>query len=206
MLVLLVVLPEGIASGISAFFVLVPLTFLGSEISQDLGKRLEQRLWREWRGPPTTRFLRHAGEEFNESIRERVHEKLRGLSVSVPSPSEEERDPAAADVRWEACTKEIIRRTRNRQDFPLVFESLASYGFRRNLLGLKPYGLALSVAALAICLCQAWGDWGDQVAIVTSVVAFFLCCVWIAWVTSKTASISANRYAHALLEAAQKLE
>ena len=45
----------------AAAIVLVPLSFLASQVGADFGKRLEKDLWLKWGGPPTTRFSPAAG-------------------------------------------------------------------------------------------------------------------------------------------------
>ena len=196
--------------GASAAIVFVPLSFLAGQVGADFGKRLENRLWQKWGGPPTTRFLRHSNPEFNAAIRRRLHTKLRSHGLNVPSVDEQECNPQAADVHWEACTKELIRRTRDRKKFPLVFKGLTEYGFRRNLLGLKPFGLLFSSLALLACLWKVGASWCNQqetgVAVSATLISLLLFALWIVWVNSKTVAISANRYARFLLEAAQELE
>src|SRR3972149_7038713 len=154
-LVLASVLPEGLnlPLGGAAALVLVPLAFFAGQLGADFGKKLEKRIWSQWGGPPTTRFLRHSNHEFNRVTRERGHEKLRGFGLHVPTKDDQDQDPRAADEHFESCTEELIRRTRYTSRFPLVFKGLTEYGFRRNLLGLKP--LALSVAAVAL-IASGW--------------------------------------------------
>ena len=210
-LTLAAVLPHGLdlPLGAATAIVFVPLSFLVRQIGADFGKNLEERLWIQWGGPPTTRFLRHSNSEFNSITREQVHAKLRNLGLKVPSVEDQQRDPEAADAYWEACTKELIRRTRDRKRYPLVFKGLIEYGFRRNLLGLKPFGLPLSIVALLACFWKIWAGWGNQEAIAVAVSAALLSLalliLWIVWVRKKVIAISAKRYARFLLEAALDL-
>jgi hypothetical protein len=210
-LLLVAILPRGLdlPLGGAAAVVFVPLAFLAGQLGADFGKRLEKRLWRQWRGAPTTRFLRHSNDEFNQATRARVHEKLRALGLHVPSADEEERDAQAADVHYESCTEELMRRTRDSARFPLVFKGLTDYGFRRNLLGLKPLGLPIAIVALLGCASSAWVGWDVEkpptVAVGAALVTSGLLLTWLAWVNEKTVSLAANRYARFLLEAALEL-
>ena len=147
-LLLAAVVPEGLKLPIggAAALVFAPISFFLSQIGADLGKRLEKSLWTKWGGPPTTRFLRHGNHEFNEVTRDRIHAKLRQLGLHVPTSEEQEQDQRAADMHYQSCTEELIRRTRDTGRFPLVFKGLIEYGFRRNLLGLKVFGVFLTVA------------------------------------------------------------
>jgi hypothetical protein len=211
-LVLAAVLPHGLdlPLGGATAVVFVPLAFLAGQLGADFGKRLEKRLWRRWGGAPTTRFLRHSNNEFNEVTRQRVHEKLRGLGLYVPSPDEQERDARAADVHYESSAEELIRRTRNSGLFPLVFKGLTEYGFRRNLLGLKPLGVPVAGAALLGCVWSVVVGWNAHnppaVAVGAGLLTAGLLLSWLVWVTEKTVNIAANRYARFLLEAALDLQ
>lgn len=205
------ILPRGLEMPVGAATAIVfgPLAFLAGQVGADFGKRLEKPLWKKWDGPPTTRFLRHSNAEFNRVTREQVHAKLRDIGLKVPTEKDQQAAPHAADEYWEACTEELIRRTRNRSRFPLVFKGLTEYGFRRNLLGLKPFGLLLSITALFVCLWRICAGWGSQEQIAVPVGAAFLSLAllmtWTFWVRERTVAISANRYARFLLEAVQEL-
>ena len=100
----------------------------------------------------------------------------------------------------------MIRRTRDRVRFPLVFEGLVQYGYRRNLLGLKRVGLPVSIAALFVCMWRVWAGRLElsavAVAASTSLLCMGLVAIWVVWVREKTVAVAANRYARYLLEAA----
>ena len=144
-------LPEGLnlpLAGASAV-VFVPLSYFLSQIASDFGKRLEPALWKSWGGPPTTRFLRHDNDEFNPATRERVHERLRALGLDIPTTDQEKADRSRALDLYASAVDELRRLTRDTDRFPLVYKGNAEYGFRRNLLGLKTFGVTLTLAAIA---------------------------------------------------------
>ncbi len=207
-LLLAALVPDGLKLplGGAAALVFVPISFFLSQVGADLGKRLEKSLWRDWDGPPTTRFLRHGNHEFNEVTRGRVHDKLRTLDLEVPTPEEHEQDERAADKRYESCTEELIRRTRDQKKFPLVFKGLVEYGFRRNLLGLKTFGVLLALASLAGDAWSTYASWSPDkppaVSIVAGLITAGLLLAWVTWVTERTVKLAANRYARFILEAA----
>lgn len=201
--------PDGLKLplGGAATIVFVPISFLLSQIGADFGKRLEKDLWLKWDGPPTTRFLRHGNNEFNEVTRGRIHDKLSALGLQVPTREEQEQDEHAADKHYESCTEDLIRRTRDAKKFPLVFKGLTEYGFRRNLFGLKVFGLLLAVVGAAGSAWSTYRVWTmanrpPSIAIVVGLIAVGLLLVWLGWVTEHTVKIAANRYARFLLEAA----
>lgn len=207
-LLLAALVPDGLKLplGGAAAVVFVPISFFLSQIGADFGKRLEKRLWCDWGGPPTTRFLRHGNHEFNEITRGRVHDKLRTLGLQVPTPEEHEQDERAADKHYESCTEELIRRTRDQRKFPLVFKGLVEYGFRRNLLGLKTFGVIVALTSLAGAAWSTYTSWSPDklpaVAIVAGLISAGLLLAQVAWVTEHTVKLAANRYARFILEAA----
>lgn len=211
-LLLAALIPEGLKLplGGAAAVVFVPISFFLSQVGADSGKRLERRLWQDWGGPPTTRFLRHGNLEFNEVTRGRVHDRLRSLGLYVPTREEHEQDHLAADSHYESCTEELIRRTRDQQRFPLVFKGLVEYGFRRNLLGLKPMGLMVAFASFAGAAWATYATWSLErvpaVSIVAGLITAALLLAWVAWVTEHTVKLAANRYARFILEAALEQE
>lgn len=197
--------------GGGAAVVFVPISFFLSQVGADFGKRLEKALWTKWGGPPTTRFLRHGNQEFNEVTRGRVHDKLREIGLHVPTREEQDQEQHAADTHFESCTEELIRRTRDTKRFPLVFKGLTEYGFRRNLLGLKPFGVFLAVAGVAGSAWSTYQVWTTidnppAVSLVTALITVGLLLAWMAWITEGTVKLAANRYARFILEAALEQE
>ena len=211
-LVLAALLPKGLDLPLAgaAVVVLVPLSFLASQVGADFGKRLEKGLWKKWGGPPTTRFLRRGSSEYNAGSRERIHAKLRASGLSVPSEHEEIEDRGAADSNWVTCTEELIRRTRNKKKYPLVFKGLVEYGFRRNLLGLKKFGLPICILSLLACVWSVWSTSNSNevsaVGVSATLLIIGLLLVWLVWVTETMVSVAANRYARFLLEASLDLD
>ena len=207
-LLLAALAPDGLKLplGGAAALVFAPISFLLRQIGADFGKHLERRLWRDWGGPPTTRFLRHGNREFNEITRGRVHDKLRAIGLFVPTREEQEQDERAADKHYESCTEELIRRTRDYKKYHLVFKGLTEYGFRRNLLGLKTFGVLLALASFAGAGWSTYIGWSagasPAAAIVAGLITTGLLLVWMSWVTERTVKLAANRYARFIIEAA----
>lgn len=212
-LLLAAAVPEGLQwpIGGAAAVVFAPISFFLGQIGADFGKRLEKSLWTKWGGPPTTRFLRHGNQEFNEVTRGRVHAKLRQIALYVPTREEQEQDQCAADTHYQSCTEDLIRRARDTGKFPLVFKGLTEYGFRRNLLGLKNFGVSLTVVALAGSAWSTYIAWIatnelPAVSLVAGLIGTGLFLAWLFWVTESTVRLSADRYARFLLEAALEQE
>ena len=211
-LVLFPILPAGYdwKLGGATAVVLLPLCYLCRQIGGDKGRKLESALWDKWGGPPTTRFLRHCNSEFNQVTRNRIHDKLRSLGLQVPSQNEQDQNARAADIQYESCTDELRHRTRDSKRFYLVFTGLTEYGFRRNLLGLKPVGLLLTILSFVVCLVMMFVSWDPAKPSVLDIAAGFLNIVllinWLLGVTENSVKLTADRYARFLLEAALDLE
>ena len=118
---------------------------LFAQLGRDWGIRKQLGLYAQWGGEPTTRMLRHR-DATNKVILSRWHNKLQMLcsDMKIPTESEEKADPIGADHVYEACVSIIRETTRDKNKFPLVFDELCSYGFRRNLWGMRPIGIVAS--------------------------------------------------------------
>lgn len=206
------ILPEGFdwKFGGASAIVFLPLSYLCRQIGGDFGKRCQSTLWNKWKGPPTTRFLRHGNSEFNSMTRERIHTKLRCFGLYVPSQEEQDQNPQEADDSYESCVDELRRRTRDRKRFPRVFQYLRDYGFRRNIFALKPIGLVIAVLSFFISLIIAVYDWRQGKQSVSAIVPCFinlgLILAWLLYFIEKAVKITADRYAYFLLEACLDLE
>ena len=126
-------------------------TILLSHFGRDPGKKKESGLFEAWGGKPSTRLLRHRCSE-NKTVLMRRHKKLESLiqDIKLPNPDEEEENPEKADEIYEACVSFLREKTRNKEIYNLVFEENCNYGFRRNLWGLKPFGVFLTVIGLLL--------------------------------------------------------
>ena len=127
---------------VTAFFGLLGAaggTAVLAQVGRDRGSRKQDELWESWGGAPTTRLLRHR---------------------HIPG------DPESADARYREVTLALQGATRDRSRFELVFAENVNYGFRRNMWGLKPWGLpmalALALVAWALFVLTVWGrSWPD---------------------------------------------
>lgn len=118
-------------------------------VGRVLGKGLEQRMVCRWGGLPTTLVLRHKTGHYNAYTLERHHTRLENLAgLVLPTPAEEEVNPADADARYAAATDRLRQATRGKK-FPHLRRENIAYGFYRNALALKPVGLLLCFASLA---------------------------------------------------------
>jgi hypothetical protein len=107
-------------------------------------------LWRSWGGPPTTQLFRLSDQRIDEHTKKRYHQKMQNLCAvtTMPDASMEANDPAIADSVYSAWTKYLISQTRDTKKFSLLFKENTSYGFRRNLWGLRGFAILFTVAVI----------------------------------------------------------
>lgn len=186
-------------------------TLLLSHLSRDMGKRLEAKLFQEWGGKPSVTLLRHTDQTVDVLTKRRYTEYLgRSLGIPWPKVEDEGADGKAADAVYASAGAWLIAQTRDTSRFRVLFEENISYGFRRNLLALKPLTAGASVLTLAVMGLAHRGllpfeDRGDAwLLALGSLVALYLLIMLVvvrpAW--AKEAAVS---YAQRLLETADLL-
>jgi hypothetical protein len=115
------------------------------------GKNIEGALLKQWGGWPTTLKLRHAGP-LDPSTLTRYHGFLKQNVPhwGAPTPADEKTNRVGADEAYGSAVKWLKEKTR--KGFPLVDKENAQYGFRRNLLGMRPIGIVVCALAAAASL------------------------------------------------------
>ncbi len=124
--------------------IVIALLVFFSNIVRGFGKKIEPKMWQEWGGSPSTRFLRKNDEKFNSSTKERFYKKiLENTGIDLTSDTTDKKiEQAFVTVR------ETLRR-RDREG--LWIKSNREYGFDRNLLGSKMLLVIFSFIGSLIC-------------------------------------------------------
>jgi len=180
-------------------------TALLAQVARDRGKKQEPKLFQSWGGKPTTRFLRHRDVP-NKFILERRHRKLTTLlpDLNIPSANQEHADPQKADEIYEACTAYLLERTRDTKQFPLIFEENCNYGFRRNLWGIRPIGIVLSLLGVTAVLVVIGLDLKKDtmptpIVLTAALVNILLAGAWVFYFRPEWVRTTAEAYAERLL-------
>ena len=188
------------------------LTFLLAQVGRDFGKRKEGYLYSLWTGKPSISKMRHRDTTINVHTRERYHQKAAQLlGISMPNADSEQSDPQAADALYEAYGNLLLERTRDGKKFPLIFQELTNYGFRRNLWGMKPIGLTLNTVCLfsqVVWVLYSLAAHRTPSALTVSsllINAFLLAC-WAFFINPEWVRIAANAYAERLLASSEMLQ
>jgi hypothetical protein len=174
------------------------------------GRRKQDGLFASWGGAPTTQLLRFRTGGNATAVLHRHEIVSRATGLALPTEAEEAADGTAADERYEIAVGALRERARG-PDFPLVLKEDTNYGFRRNLWGRKPFGIATALlvgavsAALLIAAAvgHAWGSW--KAAAVAAGFAALALLGWLLVVTPSWVRESADAYATRLLESAERL-
>jgi len=196
---------EAITSlGISGVFV-----YLFSNLGRDKGKQLEPSLWKLWGGAPTTQIFSFDNEIIPLDIKLRYHKKLNKLFPLQfkTSPDFEKSNPDKSKDAYESWTNYLISQTRDLEKFSLLFKENISYGFRRNLLGLKLYGIVFNIITLlGNYLWQAFTLGFQNILVypkefyLSEAILLILMSFWIFIVKKNWVKIPAFAYAERLIE------
>jgi len=124
------------------------LVAMFSQFGRDQGKALQPTLYSQWGGQPSVQMLRCRSGLLAKETRERYRQRLESTSrdLRLPTDLEEFGDPDGADRRYDSVCLYLRDSTRCKSTFPLVFAENVNYGFRRNLLAMKPAGIFMSLA------------------------------------------------------------
>ncbi|PSH62222.1 hypothetical protein [Phyllobacterium sophorae] len=120
-----------------------------ADVARRAGRNVETIL-----GTRATPELWYRTDNAIDSISKERYRAFMGtkLQVSPPTEQDEISNPAQADQFYLSAGFWLRDHTRDTKKFKLLYEELLTYGFRRNLLGLKPVALCLNAIVAILCL------------------------------------------------------
>ena len=138
------------------------LLVLLAQLGRDRGKAIEVELYEAWGGKPSVAMLRHRDSRIDRHTKERWRKWLesRVPGLVLATAVEEARCPAQADEGYGSATMWLLAQTRDPVQFRLLHAENLSYGFRRNMLGLRPYAVVLDVTCVVVLLAWLWFESG----------------------------------------------
>lgn len=124
------------------------LLFAFADVARRTGRHVQAQL-----GTGTTpeQWLRDNDDlpqAAKDSYRDFMAQKLKR---SAPSADEERADPTRARDFYLSAGNWLREHTRDNRTFRILFDENVTYGFRRNLLGLKAIALGCNIAVAATC-------------------------------------------------------
>jgi hypothetical protein len=180
--------------------------FLLSQLARDAGKKSEKALFERWGGMPSVAIFRHRDTRVDSITKARYHKKMATLvKAKAPSKADEQADSAGADEVYASWSTYLRVHTRDTKKFPLLFQELVSYGYRRNLKGLRPMGIIASAGSLAVAASMAVMRFRasgtvNASMVAASVAALLFLLLWSFRFSSTWVRLPADAYAERLAE------
>jgi hypothetical protein len=145
-----------ISSGLATLG-LVVILYVFSDFARSQGKKLEPRIYEVQGGKPSVTMMRRNDASLDADLKDRYRAFLAGkLKRVAPTAAEEEQNRAAADAFYEQAGTWLRENTRDTRRFSVLFNENITYGYRRNLLGLKWVALGLNLIVSAVCAYLLW--------------------------------------------------
>ena len=145
-------LPLAAATGAMAILLAVM-----SDVARRRGRAIEPGIIQRMGGLPSIVMMYYRDNTFDRAAKATMHKFIGNkIAARPPTPEGEQADPAAADDFYKRCGNWLRENTRDTRKFKILFEENITYGFRRNLLGLKWPAVILDAAIVLFCLVMLW--------------------------------------------------
>ncbi|TRX66403.1 hypothetical protein [Carboxylicivirga sp. M1479] len=189
------------------------LVYMMSNIGRDKGKKKENKLWQGWGGMPTIQLLHFRDNTIDDITKRKYHNKLLKFDpIEKEDVDFENTSLVNLSEIYQSWTKFLISQTRDTKKYALLFKENMSYGFRRNLWGLKTISLIFISIALLINYVFAGLNVGflcfnmfSSSFWISEIALLLLMCIWLFVITSSWIKIPAYGYAERLLESIETL-
>ena len=135
--------------GVTSLVLACGLIFYLAQLVRYRGRQVEKQLGRKVGRAKTAVLLSHADPHIPADTKARYHRYLRDHGISIPDKGSETSDPVAADQAFRSAVDWLLEHTRPNAKASLLYNENIAYGFRRNLMGLKPIAVVLILLALA---------------------------------------------------------
>jgi hypothetical protein len=151
------------------------------ELTRTRGRACEKRLIIKWGGLPTTKALRHMdGPEDRELSHRRTQLELL-TGHALPSMAMEKKDPSGADRQYASVVRTAIARMgRESVGAERLQKENTSYGFRRNLRGLRGLGITLVLVGLCTSIAKVVITQDPSSVLLPGTVQIVIGVLWIA--------------------------
>lgn len=181
--------------------------FLLTQLARDAGKKCEKDLFEKWEGIPSVAVFRHRDNRIDPITKARYQKHLSGLvkGTKALSSKDEAADPLKADQIYTAWSNYLRTHTRDTKRHSLLFQENVSYGYRRNVHGLRALGVVVStlssiVGAVWLRHQHTVNGRVSEEAVGALTFAFVILLLWAFRFTSNWVRIPADAYAERLAE------
>jgi hypothetical protein len=133
---------------IASLLVACGATFLLAQVTRRRGRALEQG-WGDRVGRRhSARLLSSADRTLSAAQKKRIADWIARHGPGLPSVDEERRDPRSAEDRRLAAVAWMLEATRGDAATSMLLAENVSYGFWRNMRGLRPIGIAVTLLVM----------------------------------------------------------
>ncbi len=138
----------GLPEAVGAVAVMV-LFFAAANLARRFGRAKERTIFADTGGRPRNPELTYADSTFPAPQKGRYRDYLAAeLGLAAPTADDELDRPEEAQAFYDQAYGWLRENTRDTEAFKLLFNENMSYGYYRNLLGLKPIGVLLNLLSL----------------------------------------------------------
>lgn len=181
--------------------------FLLTQLARDSGKNLEPNLFQTWGGLPSVAIFRHSDNRFDAITKARYHRTMASWveQAKPPTANQERENPSAADQIYSAWSHYLRTHTRDQKKFALLFKENINYGYRRNVLGLRPFGIFIATSVVIAAAARvSWVYYHarqiDQMMLGAGIFSLILLLLWIFRFSPDWVRVPADAYAYRLIE------
>jgi hypothetical protein len=200
-------------SNVIATGALLVLLFVLADFARKQGLLIEPDIYKEMGGKPSVVMFRRTDDTIDQHAKDQYRQFLAAkLGRAAPTANEETADQRAADSFYEQGGIWLRHNTRDAKKFPILFGELISYGFRRNLWGLKLSAFGVSLIVMGMCFFVLWQrypfDASDVLIMRTGIVlaiAVIQASYFALAVTKEGVKEAARRYGRELILSSQSL-
>lgn len=200
-------------SNLAATAGVLVLIYALSDWARKAGKKIEPRIYESMGGKPSVTMMYRSDTSIDAPSKDRYRVFLaRKVGQQAPTAKDEADNPVAANGFYELTGTWLRENTRDTRKFPILFNELATYGFRRNLLGMKWAALGLNAVVVTICVGLLWPRWpiNTSDAMTSNILMVFIVTVlhalyFLFLVTQDSVKAAARTYARQLILSSEML-
>lgn len=191
---------------------LVVVLFALSNVSREAGRRVQNRVYRDNGGWPTFDPIYYSDRTFSDEAKLRYLSFLsKQLRRPYPTMEKATSDPLSARQFYNEAATWLREATRDTTQYRIIYDENITYGYFRNMLGLKWIALMMNLAVSLTCLLilygyiQLFNDATASLPYVLTVSALHFVYVLFG-VSDARMREASKRYARQLLLACDKLD